>query len=328
MDEADTFARENKEFMGIVNAGHTRGNAFVLRVVGDNHEPTKFMVWGAKALAGIRLEKHLPDSTMSRGIVVSLRRKLPHESVTRLRHAEAGLFEGISSKLARFAEDHSRQVRQARPVLPDELSDRAQDNWEPLLAIAGCAGSDWVRRATTAALKLSRANEGSVSISNELLADIQHIFASKQVGKIKTANLIAELVADDEMPWATYNRGKPLTPRQLSKLLSGYGIRPKTVRFGGSTPKGYTAAQFEDAFARYLADPEDLPHQRNDSTESNAGEAGCVSDAESVAATEATEETQEYVSLLGCGGVADKSGDADGAGAERVPSITNLKEDF
>jgi putative DNA primase/helicase len=328
IDETDTFIRENRELKGIINAGHTRANAFVLRTVGDNHEPKRFTVWGAKAMAGISLEKHLPDSTMSRAIVFNLRRKLPHESVTRLRHAEAGLFEGIASKLARFAEDHSQQVRQARPDLPDELSDRAQDNWEPLLAIAGCAGPDWMRRATTAALKLSRANGDGVSTSNELLADIQQVFESKQVEKIRTKDLIAALVEDDEKSWATYNHGKPLTPRQLSKLLSGYGIKSKTVRFGTSTPKGYEASQFTDAFSRYLSDPENLPQRRNDSPESNDGEAGCVSDAENVAATPTPEGTQEPASGLGCGGVAGIPGDADGACAEHIPSLSNPVDDF
>jgi putative DNA primase/helicase len=326
IDEADTFTRENNELKGIINAGHTRANAFVLRVVGDNHEPKMFKVWGAKALAGISLEKHLPDSTMSRAIVFNLRRKLPHESVTRLLHAEDGLFEDIASKLARFAEDHSQQVRRARPALPDELSDRAQDNWEPLLAIAGCAGPDWVLRATTAALKLSGATAERVSTGNELLADIQHVFENKQVGKMKTADLIAALVDDDEKPWATYYRGKPLTPRQLGKLLTGYGIKSKTVRFGACTPKGYEASQFADAFARYLSGPEDLPQRCNDSPESNNGEAGCDADAESVAATPITEETQELTPVLGCGDVADNSGDADGA--EHTPPLSKPEDDY
>lgn len=93
IDEADTFFRAKDELKGLINAGHTRANAFVLRTVGDNHEPKKFSVWGAKALAGISLEKHLSDPTMSRAILFNLRRKLPHETVQRLRHAKTGLFE-------------------------------------------------------------------------------------------------------------------------------------------------------------------------------------------------------------------------------------------
>jgi hypothetical protein len=55
------------------------------------------------------------------------------------------------------------------------------------------------------------------------------------------------------MEWATYNRGRALTPRQLAKQLDIYGIKPKTVRQSDNkTPKGYEKAQFEDAFTRYL----------------------------------------------------------------------------
>lgn len=328
IDEADTFIRENTELKGIINAGHTRANAFVLRVVGDNHEPKKFNVFGAKALAGISLEKHLPDSTMSRAILFNLRRKLPHESVSRLRYAEAGSFKRIASKLARFAMDHSQQVRLARPDLPDELSDRAQDDWEPLLAIAGCAGPDWVLRATAAALRISAAAEDGMSTGNDLLADIRDVFERKQVEKICTKDLIAALAGDDEKPWATYNRGKELTPRQLSKLLAPYGIKPKTVRMNGRTPKGYDAPQFTDAFARYLADPEKLPQRRNELPGSNNGEAGCDADAENVAATPVTGETQEFVSLPGCGGVADISGDGDDTSTPDTQTSNNPEDLF
>jgi putative DNA primase/helicase len=291
IDEADTFMRENDELKGLINAGHTRAYAFVLRVVGENHEPKMFKVWGAKALAGISLEKHLPDSTMSRAIVFNLRRKLPYETVQRLRHADAGLFKGITSRLARFADDRSQQVRLARPNLPEELNDRAQDNWEPLMAIAGCAGPDWVRRATAAALKLSCANDERVSTANELLADIQEILDGKEADKIKTVDLIDALVSDEEKPWATYYRGKPIIPVQLAKLLAPYDIKPKTVRISGRTPKGYEKSQFTDAFARYLSAPGDLTQRCNDSPEPSNGEAGCDADAENVAATPTSEET-------------------------------------
>lgn len=253
IDEADTFFRDNFELHGMVNAGYLR-DGYVLRseAVGDSFEPRMFSVFSAKALAGIALEKHLPDATMSRAIVINLRRKLPHESACRLRHADRGLFVGIAEKLARFAADYSQQVRLARPVLPDALSDRAQDNWEPLLAIAGCAGAEWLSRATAAALKLSGTGEKTVSIGNELLADIQHIFESKRADKISTADLIAALIADDEKSWAAYNKGKPISAKQIATRLSGYGIRSKNIRLGYEVSKGFELSQFSDAFARYL----------------------------------------------------------------------------
>lgn len=327
IDEADTFIRENAEIKGLINAGYTRANAYVGRVAGDDHDPKLFAVWGAKALAGIALEKHLPDATMSRAIVFGLRRKLPHESISRLRHAEAALFEGIASKLARFALDYSQQVRLAQPELPDALGDRAQDNWEPLLAIAGCAGPIWVQRATAAALKISSVSKESASTGNELLADIQEVFERKRAEKISTADLIEALVEDDEKPWATYNRGKPLTPRQLARQLAGYGIKSKTVRLGPHhTPKGFDATQFTDAFARYLSSPTELPQQRNDTPESNNGGAGCVAgktqhSSHDAAGTVADNPQQNLVRnapatgaaipALGSGDVADKASPLD-----------------
>ena len=232
-----------------------------------------FDVWSAKAFAGIALERHLPDATMSRGIVIGLRRKMATETVSRLRHADRNAFTELAAKLARFADDYSQQVRLARPDLPNKLGDREQDNWEPLLAIAQCAGPVWLKRATEAALVLSRINEGSVSTGNELLADIQYVFESKGVDKISTADLIAALIADEEKPWATYNRGKPLSPRQLSKQLAAYNIKTKTVRFGHATPKGFELSQFEDVFARYLSPTPPETQQRNETPEPSNGKA-------------------------------------------------------
>ena len=151
-------------------------------------------------------------------------------------------------------------MRQARPALPDVLSDRDQDNWECLLAIASCAGDAWLARATAAALKLSGAAEKTVSTGNELLSDIQHVFESKRVDKISTVDLIAALCADEENAWAAYNRGKQITPRQVARQLAGYGIASKTIRVGAyETPKGFELSQFSDAFVRYLSTPLNLP---------------------------------------------------------------------
>jgi Arm DNA-binding domain/Protein of unknown function (DUF3631) len=118
IDEADTFFRANKELHGMVNAGYHRSGVVIRsESVNGRIVPRSFSVYSPKALAGIDLKKHLPDATMSRGIVINLRRKLPHESVSRLRHADSSSFAGIAAKLARFAEDYSAQVRQAKPAL-------------------------------------------------------------------------------------------------------------------------------------------------------------------------------------------------------------------
>ncbi len=280
IDEADTFFGDNQELAGLVNAGYA-STGFVLRseVSGDSYEPRMFQVYSAKSIAGIALERHLRDATMSRGIVLNLRRKRADEVVARLRHADDETFELVRAQLTRFAKDAARQIRLIRPRLPDELSDRAQDNWEPLLAIAEYAGPEWLQRATTAALMLSSASEAVGSTGNELLADIREVFERKQGNKISTADLITALIRDEEKPWAAYNRGHPITPRQLSKQLAAYGIKSKTVRLDRhNTPKGYEPSQFVDAFARYLDAPSDLGQQPLDPLDSECDIAARVTD--------------------------------------------------
>ncbi|MBM3273088.1 DUF3631 domain-containing protein [Candidatus Kaiserbacteria bacterium] len=265
VDEADTFLGSNQEVLGLINAGYKAGG-FILRSesTGESYTPKMFSVFCPKSLAGIALERHLPDSTLSRCIPINMRRKLPGESVQRLRYADKGLFDSQKSQLARFALDYAKQIRQARPVLPEELGDRSQDSWEPLLAIASCAGQAWLERATKAAIELSGNADDAGSVSNELLADIREVFAKERVGKLCSADLISALTTNGDMGWGSYNRGNPLTARQLAKRLSTYGIKPKNLRFKSATLKGYEKSDFVEAFERYLPSPGNPP-QRCDS---------------------------------------------------------------
>ena len=187
-------------------------------------------------------------------IVLELRRKLPHEKVDRLRYAEPSLFKILSEKLCRFTSDCREAVRTARPQIPETLNDRAQDNWEPLLAIADVAGGQWPTVARAAAIKLSSESDSSLTIGLELLADIREIFELKKVNRINSSELIISLCQDEEKPWATYNRGNPIKPRQISRRLSEYGITSNTIRIGQSTAKGYKLEQFTETFSRYLDD--------------------------------------------------------------------------
>lgn len=250
IDEVDTFMRENNELRGLINAGHTRTAAFIYRTTGEDHTLTPFNLWGAKALAGIG---KLNETLMDRSIILSLRRKLPTEQAERLRHAESGLFDKLASKLARFYMDYSDRILTARPQLPDALDDRAQDNWEPLLAIADIAQGDWPQIARNTAIKISGDLEASQSIGVELLADIQEIIEGIRSDRIASSELIQKLCEDPEKPWATFNHGHPISPRQIACRLREYGIVSTTIRLHTSTAKGYLFLQFADAFNRYLA---------------------------------------------------------------------------
>lgn len=289
VDEADTFLKDNEELRGVMNSGHSRETAFVIRTVGENFEPKRFSTFCPKAISGIG---SLPATMMDRAIELKLRRKLPTEKIERLRHAAPGIFEELCSKLARFADDSAPAIKGARPTLPDALNDRAQDNWEPLLAIADIAGGEWPEKARKTALKMSGGEHETFTTSSELLKDIKEVFKKKAVDKLSTIDLLSALTSDTLKPWATYYRDKPMTPTQLAGKLRGYGIHPKNLKVGSGNVvnKGYVLADFSDAFTRYLAAdtpentatplPDDNPTENIDDSGSGKGSVADVAENE------------------------------------------------
>lgn len=304
IDEADAFLKDNEELRGILNSGHSRQSAFVIRTVGDNHEPKRFSTWGAKAISGIG---HLSDTLKDRSVLLELRRKQPNEQRKRLRHADMNQFETVKRKLARWAEDNAEALRVARPSLPEALNDRAQDNWESLLAIADRVGGHWASTARHAAMSISGIEEEAPSINEELLADIKAVFEKICVTRISSVDLLEHLCGDDEAPWATWTKGRPMTPRQLSKRLGDFGITSKPLRDISGVFKGYELSDFKDAFNRYL---KVTPHHTSDEsvTRLQPNDSKTFSQNESVTSLHVVTDrkTTEPLKIKACNRVTDK----------------------
>ena len=65
----------------------------------------------------------------------------------------------------------------------------------------------------------------------------------------------AELLADPNSQWHEYRSRGPITKNQVAALLKDFEIRPVVVhptKRADLSRHGYRAAQFEDAFARFL----------------------------------------------------------------------------
>lgn len=249
IDEVDTFLKTNEELRGIVNCGHSRTSPNIIRTVGDNHEPKAFNVFGAKVLCGIG---KLPDTIMSRAIILPMRRKLSSEKVTRLRHADKDQFLRLSRQLARFELDYGPIVGAAKPSMPEALGDRDQDNWETLLSIADLAGGVWPKIARSSALALCDKSTDKGTSSEELLSDINTAFDRKNTRRFTSVELLEALLEDPEAPWATWNRGRPLSGRQLCSKLREFDIVACSIKTNGRVTSGFKLEQFNDAFARYL----------------------------------------------------------------------------
>ena len=256
IDEADTFLRGSDELRGVLNAGHTRTSAVVIRTVGDEHEPRTFSVWCPKAIAMIG---RLPDTLEDRAIVMAMHRRAPSDPVVaRLRLDR--LHSAIGPDAMRWATDHTEALRQADPTVPEELHDRAADNWRPLLAIADQAGGWWPDAARVSARALSGVLEATDATRGvALLRDMRDIVGTHE--HVTSEALLAALLKLDEAPWSTWNKGRPISPRQVAALLRPFGIRSQQVH--PENVKGYQRQDCADAFRRYLPADPNVPKDRN-----------------------------------------------------------------
>lgn len=271
IDEADTFVRENDELRGVLNSGHTRTTAVVIRAVGDDHDPRAFSTWCPKAIA---LIGKLPDTLADRAIEVAMRRRTAGERVERLRQdrieAECAQFR---RQAARWAADCLTDLQDADPIAPVDLHDRAADCWRPLLALADRAGARWPVLAREAAKALSGVTDDADQPATVLLlGDAQTIFAARQ--EFSSADLVKALLALDSRPWATWGKANTgLTSNALARLLRDFGIHPAKIRFGADTLNGYTRRMFEDAWTRYTpAQPEHRNKSNNDGPETSVSQ--------------------------------------------------------
>lgn len=255
VDEADSFLTArgaNDELRGILNSGHTRSGAVVVRTAGEDHEPRIFSTWGAKAVALIGA---LPGTLEDRSVIIQLRRQAPGERKERLRLDRIGALEHLRRRAARWAADNLDALRTADAAVPEGLHDRAADNWRPLLAIADAAGGEWSARARNAAGKLGGAADDGDAAGPMLLSDLRDVFKQKEKDRLSSAEIVAELVKMEERPWPEWKQGKELSTMGLARILRPFGIRPKQMKDDSEKVRGYDRSDFADAFSRYLPPP-------------------------------------------------------------------------
>jgi hypothetical protein len=297
IDEADGILRRNEELRGILNSGYTKPTAFVVRVAYQSSiydlrftsdaqrlssngrmesqagaaglpspeagaaQLVRYSCWCPKALAAIG---RLPETLADRCIVLRMQRKRPTEECERLRNLE-GTASELGRQCARFVLDHSREIAEAQPEIPESLNDRAADIWEPLLVLADLAGGEWPELARQAATGLTASAEESSPIG-ALLMDLFILFtrewvreggaqngAQQQIrGRVFSRTMVEVLNLHEDRPWMELRRGKAITELWLAQQLRPLGIQPRTLRIGEERAKGYVEEDFLEAFQRYI----------------------------------------------------------------------------
>ena len=307
-DEIDTVfgaktKDNNEEVRALLNAGHRRG-AVAGRCVtkGKTVETEEIPAYSAVALAGLGW---LPDTVLSRSVVVRMRRRKPGEQVEswrqRIHIAEGERIRSAIEIWARTIEDITW------PELPAGIEDRDADVWGPLIAVADIVGGEWPKRARKAAVELvTAAKDAEPSLGIQLLTDLVTVFG--QADAMATKAILRALIEMEESPWGDI-RGKPLDERRLAKLLRQYSIKSTSVRIGDETPKGYRRADLAETWASYLTP---FPTPRKSATSATPQH---VTDAPGVVADSVAdngvENHRKTNSVAAVADVADFRGDGD-----------------
>jgi hypothetical protein len=264
VDEVDAiFAKRgrddgNEDLRALLNAGYRRG-ATIPRCVGPRHEVRQFAVFCPVALAGLG---ELPDTLMSRSVIIRMRRRAPGEHVEPFRPREhEPIGHDMRDSLAAWAGEVADRVGAARPEMPPGIVDRPAELWEPLIAVADAAGGDWPALARKACVALAAlAQDRRQSLGVRLLADLRAVFG--EAIALSTRDILARLKdpeasgIGDDAPWADLN-GVGLNERRLAQMLRPYGVQSRKVKTAGEARQGYRREDFADAWSRYL--PAALP---------------------------------------------------------------------
>ncbi len=243
-----------EELRGILNSGHLRTGARVIRCVGDDPEPQIFSTWCPKAVA---LIGGLPATLTDRSIVIRLQRKRPDEVVQRLRLDREG---EVWERLRRRAMRWSLDVQPYMKAVADEdvdvpgLRDRALDNWRPLIQIAETTRrpfgeAPWRERAEVAARALSGVPDRDIGAM--LLEDLKRIMDGHDI--LPSATICAALAEMEHRPWPEW-KGKAITPRQLASILDRYSLEPAREYVDGVRVRCYRRSELRPVWDRYLGD--------------------------------------------------------------------------
>jgi hypothetical protein len=77
-----------------------------------------------------------------------------------------------------------------------------------------------------------------------VVSDIASIFRQRRVGRLRSRDLLADLSKLVGRPWSGMECNAQ-GARRLARLLAPIRIRPKTIRFGAATAKGYSREWFD-----------------------------------------------------------------------------------
>jgi hypothetical protein len=260
LDEMDDLfrAHDKSDLGGILRASHHRRNARVPRMVplpdGKGWRVEWFPCFGTYVFT---LIGRLPAAMQSRVINIVLRRATAAELKLKVRlvRGESAVLRDCGRRIARWAQDRAGLPELAKTDIPDGISHRDLDNWEPLIRTSLAVGGDWPQRARDAALTIT-GKTAAVDDIVPLLTDILRVLGARE--RMSTRQMVAELLILEEpsADWSiAYNKG-PINeywlPERLKGVVNVTDENERRWKEGGKVVRGYLRKHFKDAVERYL----------------------------------------------------------------------------
>src|SRR5262249_10896264 len=156
-------------------------------------------------------------------------------------HTDNETFRRLRSQLMRWTADNAEALGKATPEVPAGFHNRRRANWTPLLAISEACG--WKEAGLRAALAIEMvADTFDPSTACRLVQANKESLEHRRTDRISSATLVSDLITDETGPWATWNRGKPISQRQIAGLLKPFFVEPKSIKLepgSDKTAKGY-----------------------------------------------------------------------------------------
>jgi hypothetical protein len=254
LDEYDTIfldtSDKSETLRSILNAGYETGSTYGR--VDKTMAPVDMPAFAAVALAGIG---NPPDTIADRAVVINMRRKTKAEKVQRFRKRivrPQGL--EISGRAAAWSKRALEVFDLEGTEIPEDISDRQADIWEPLLAIADLAGVEWGNAARIACRVMTTAQAIDDTDSGKalrLLRDTRSVFGDEE--RLATEELLRRLRVLDESEWAGQEYGEPvLNARKLADMLRPYAVRPVKWYVNRACTRGYKRCDFVVAWEHWL----------------------------------------------------------------------------
>lgn len=258
LDEMDTVfkgqATEASEAIRLIcNEGYrAEETALITETVGKTMEPTEFELFAPMALAG--KGDIIPDSVKTRGIEIRVQRRLPHERVEDfLTKAVNSECEELREWLSSWSDSVGEDCETAN-VQIEGVEDRPREVWLPLYAVARLADEEWVDKFHSAlTLVTVIQQEAEKPFERQLLEDCLEVCGETE--NIRTESLLNGLKALPERDYKSFRNEKGIDARWLAKKLRLYDIRPKQIRFGDETAKGYSVHEIRKVLERYAPAP-------------------------------------------------------------------------